>query len=306
MTENEEAPEVTLPKPSWLLIVFSVINILAGVAEASVMLVGFEYLWPNPASYQLLLISLVGVCLVVLQYSGTFRRNANAALGDAFVSGLCYGMILLFCITMDFLRQGALILPPGQLAWSIVFAATIVSLAMNGFWFWKLKQHFEKHPTPSDYSISMQEVLACLGLLGLIILPVAYQVQANQSIYRENVSAIEVPFPVPEEAKAIRYQRDRNGLIVAASYEIDEADLKDWLSRPDSEMRKHGAKWSEINKPYEINLPDPTLAQYPTSMGHVVTKGIRVIWKVDNVYYATTYDRTEGLAIYQEVFIPQN
>ena len=104
---------------------------------------------------------------------------------------------------------------------------------------------------------------------------------------------------MPQQAQAICYQRDRNGLIVSASYEVDEAELKNWLLQPDSEMQKHGGEWSEITTPCPTYLPDSNLDLVP-KFGQDVTKGIRAFWKLNGIYRVITYDRTKRLAFYYE------
>ena len=310
-TETQEPSEVTPPKPSWPLIVFSVINTLLAAAAVSLALLGFESAWPNSLSYFMLQTIVFGVLLIGTQYWGTFRASAGAALGAVVMTEFCYCWFWISYFAKHLVEKVVSGSSPEMLSWGInwslilIVATTSPFVILNGVWYWKLNKHAKNYPRPRDFSISIREVLVFCSLMGLIILPTAYQSQANQSTYRENIAAAAATFPIPAQAKAIRYQRLRDGSILA-SYEIDEVGLRRWLSQPESELRKNKGRWGEIMTPVVIYLPDPDLNPLLKELNNcTVSNGIRCYWDLSGVRYLITYDRSHGLAFYQEISVSE-
>ncbi|WP_144972622.1 hypothetical protein [Bremerella volcania] len=311
--DDFQTPEPAPLRPSWLLVALSILNIAAGAVTASIALVGLELLWPNPIGYSLLLILLIGLVTMVGQYFGTFRGSYHAAFLAAGASGGCYSMSYLAIVIHRIISDlnspataGSGLSHQQSVVWPAIFVVTMGSLWLNGRWGWQLKRRNDQTAGPTRLSISLREMFAFCFLLGLIILPASIQAHRNQSIYRANVAAADAPFPVPDQAEAIQYQRDRHGLIIG-SYEVDEQELRSWLDVQAFKMSTGGARLQEITAgPILVTPPDPTQTPFLVPYGtHRVTKGLRAYWHVDDLYHMLTYDRATGVAYYQELAIPE-
>lgn len=312
-SESKRPSQTAELKKSGVLILFSLINMFAGAVTASVALVGLEMLWPNPISYSLLLVLLLGFTAMIGQYAGTFRESYHGAYLAAAASSACYSMTYLAIIirqvvstdyAQPFSNSGPMEFQ--SFAWPTIVVVSLVSIWLNGSRAVKLKKRNEQIERPNRLSISLREVLGFSFLLGLIILPASFQAQANQSMYRANVTASEAPFPVPDTAEAIQFQRDRNGLILG-SYEITEEELRKWHSEQDWDMASDRPSEQEIIVgPVEVSPPDPTqtpfLVPYKT---HRVMHGFQVYLRTEALIHCITYDRAAGIAYYEEIAVPK-
>ncbi|MEW4566039.1 hypothetical protein AB1K70_26215 [Bremerella sp. JC770] len=300
-------------RPSWLLVGISLFNMAAGVVTASISLVGLELLWPNPISYSLLLVFGIGLVTIAGQYAGTFRGNIHGALLAAGASSGCYSMSYLAIVIHSLVSGlGPQAVDASGLSryqsviWPAIMVVTLMSLWLNGRWAWKLKKRNEQNASPTRLSISLREMFAFCFLLGLILLPASFLSQQDQSLYRAEVTAAEAPFPVPDAAQAIQYQRGRTGLIVG-SYEVDEETLRRWLDIHAAENLLEGYHLKDIaTGPIPVTPPDP--AQTPLLVpyaAHTVNRGMQAYWHVGDLYHFVTYDRDTGIAYYEEVIAPK-
>jgi len=312
-SDQLEASESAPLRPSILLIVVSIINIIVGALAASVALVVLELLWPHSLSYTSLLLFAWALITIIGQYLGTFRRNIQGAWLSASGSPLCCAMLYFSLFILQFFTTDLSDISPSgiwgeeKLFVSIAMGIfSIASLWLNGRWAWKLKQHADGKPSWKPISISLREILALCVVLGLIMIPATLRAHANQSLYRANVSQAEAPFPVPTTAKAIIYERNREGLLLG-SYEIEEAPFRRWLSRSDSEMSKHDARWHEIGKtPLTATSPTPDRLPWSLSYGNeIVADGFRVIWQADGRHHVIIYDRDAKKAYYEQLLISE-
>ncbi|PQO33415.1 hypothetical protein C5Y96_11255 [Blastopirellula marina] len=299
-------------RPSVALIVISVINMVIAAVAASVSMVVLELLWPHSLSYNALLLLAWALLTIIAQYLGTFHQNSHGAWLSVWGSSLCCAMLHLAIVILHLIdidsnepisteiwgREQSVV-------WTIIGMLTIASLWFNGRWAWKLKKFSEQNPTKKRLVVSLREIMALCVVLGLIMIPATYRAHANQSVYRANVAVADAPFSVPDAAQAITYERDRSGLLLA-SYEMQEAPFRAWLSNHDSVVSKNDGRWEELASAVNATSPSPNRLPWILSYGNeMIADGFRVIWQADGLYHFIIYDRTIGVAYYEQQPIPE-
>lgn len=305
--DSSQPSEAVPLRPSIPLIVVSILNMLIGAVAASVSLVVLELLWPHSLSYTSLLLLAWALITIIGQYLGTFHGNMQGAWFSNFGSPLCclllyLSVVILRFFTTDFVDQSPTeILGGRQLyLWILVGILSMTSMVLNGRWAWKLKHQAGGKVSWKPISISLREILTLCVLLGLIMIPATYRAHKNRSLYRADVAKADAPFAVPESAKAITYERDRSGLLLA-TYVIDETPYRQWLSRSDSEASQHAARWHELDVALDATAPSPDRLPWSLSYGNeIVNDGFRLIWQADGLSHIIIYDRDKKLAYYQQ------
>ncbi|MFN3148563.1 hypothetical protein [Bremerella sp.] len=310
--DTPERPEPAPLRPSALLIVVSVINMVVGVAAAAMALVVLELLWPHSLSYSSILLLGWALITIVGQYLGTFRQNAKGAWLSAIGSAICGMMLYLSVVILRIFTTDLTTVTPTEIlgderkvVWIAIGTLTVTSLWFNGQWAVQLKRRAATQQSWKPISISLREILAACVLLGIIMVPASYRAQSNPSTFRAEVTASEAPFPLPKSVQSITYQRDRNGLLLA-SYEVDEADFRQWLSRKDSPWFQQGQRWKEITT--SVNVTPPQKDRLPWSLNeHTerVDKGFQAYWQADGIDHILTYNRMTGTAYYEQTLIPE-
>lgn len=293
------------PRPSWLLIAISLVNMALGAVTAAVGLISLEFVWPeSPFTAFCIMITLIGLGTTIGQYLGTFHRSLFGAHLGAFLPSFClFSLLAVKTVAPFFLSLVGDVSETDFIAESTSFSLYIViyglaSFGVNVHWILKLQAYAKQSDEKKKFAFSLLEILGLCILLAVVIAPASYQAHRNPALYLENVSAADVPLPLPTEAQNVTYQRNRSG-VARATYEVTEEALKNWLlDHPPAE----NIQQQEITAPIQISIPNadqPLRGDYVT-----VTQGFQATWKMANRYFTLVYDRPSGTAYYEETVIP--
>lgn len=293
------------PRPSWLLIAISLVNMALGAVTAAVGLIGLEFIWPtSPFTMFCVMITLVGLGATIMQYLGTFRRSFfGAYLGGTLPSFSLISLLAVKTVAPFFLSLAGDASETDFIADSTSFFPYIViyglaSFGVNLHWFFKLKAYAQQSGEKKKFAFSLMEILGLCILLAVVVAPASYQAHRNPALYIENASVADVPLPLPTGAQDITYQRNRFG-VARATFVVDEKVLKSWLHKNHADDHLN---LEEITTPEEISTP--SYAQHLFGDTFTVTKGFRATWRLGNRYISLVYDRPSGTAYYDEMIIP--
>ncbi len=304
---TESQVEVDFPKPSWLLIAVSLLNMAIGAVTAGVGLVGLELLWPiSPFDSSCVMMIIAGLGSMIAQYLATFRGILRVVIFAAIAPGICLSALMVAVMVgpsmLSMGRTGSIsqheIISDIRLVLIPIVVYMLGSTWLNVVWYYELKRYAKKSIEKQRFALTFSEILGVCLLLALIIAPASYRAHTNPAMYLEHVSAAEVPMPLPVGSQNVTFQRNRFGEL-CATYHVEEDSLLAWLTTYHS---AENYQQHEFNIPLEVAIPD---AEQPIVGGlYLASQGFHATWSSGNRYFFVVYERPQGIVYYHEVILP--
>lgn len=301
--ENETTTDA--PRPTWLQVALAIFVMALATWSISknVMNVEGNFGLIPSAIYS----GGVSLLLLVSQYGGMFRHwRAGLVIVMVMLSLSLVGASVALVATLT-----AILCVPSTftvvLIWVTMIVFILIALALRSNWRWYKTLAEAKsngNLLNQQSSFSLIELLGAMLILACIIGPASYRAGTNQSLYAEDISPADAPFPAPSTAEPIMLRRDRDGAIRAHWFHF-RADLDAWLAERSSSAEIENFKLRDVTNPADVRQVTRSSPRGPTSIDVMIREGkeatwdqgdrhVRVVWQVMSdgfpitVYYHET------------------
>jgi hypothetical protein len=290
VAKTDDVPTAAFPRPSWLLVVNSVVVIAVCTLLLSVGLSAFASVWDPCAVVSGSIFVLLSVVLGLLQHRGTFRRDAEAArrLGTLFYVA---GGFLLFVGALNVAEELGKATGFRSLVEALapLFLLGIYSVGcgkLNRAWSRTLGDAVGAPCRPNKVTAGELAALAAVAAVATA-LTVCF-VERTHPQFAEGVSPENAPVDLPEAASNVAYCQGLQGTI-ACEFTIDEAGFLRWVEaagpgEKDPLERRDGSASVEILRCYGLSarMPGPKHAKIERGYyGHRLQNGREVYYGYD-------------------------
>lgn len=292
------------PKPSVVLLAFSLLVLIACVFLISVALVMFAARWDPFSLFAGVIVLTLPAVLATQQYRATFRQNGKAAYFSAVVLFIISGCAFFAFVTTlgDMLLHGVRRLPWIGLLLPMLTIGVVGCLAgwLDLRWSRRLSTFT---PTAVNAAgpvrFSIRELLVAVTAIACVTWLVDHFVRSTPPRFAENVSVDQAPFGLPAQARDVSFCQGFRGTI-AYEFTIDEDDFIAWVDSRIGSTESYAANipLREVTGPYEIRRYCALSSTLAGPDSKTITNGLHYHWsKEDRGVYAA-FDRATNRAYY--------
>jgi hypothetical protein len=313
-----------LPRPSWLLIVNSLILISICIFFFSIALGGIIAL-PDPCSVAGgLIVLLPSLGIGVSEYIAVFRRNAKAAqLAGVFL--FLAGGLLLFGVVMNF-GEWIIKSPVRNTSFFIILSCLLFFGGYILFCGWQLWRWAKKCRTqqivpslanvlPNDgsklpansphlsppFQFSLRELLGFVAVIAAISSITTWTIRSEPPKFIEHATAEQAMLSLPKSASDVCCARASRGTITY-EFSIDEKGFFDWVNSGlgTSESKAEGIDVQPVHDVFSILRYTnwrPRVATGPQDVVKI-THGYCYSWSKEDRCVIYAYDKDNRRAYY--------
>lgn len=287
--ENRDSPL----RPSWFQAVLAFLILLINAVIVSLALLNLADNIRNfLPGYIVVVLALV---VMNCQYLGMFRFSRACTTFMLWPLSITFVFSCAFLLSsiqwIETARSVLVFVPMGIL----VLLSVITGCGFRANWQWRksLKVAKEQGTLPErETSFTLLEMMLGTLLLAVAIGPACYHIGAKYPVYRENLSADQVPFPVPQTAQDITYRIEpAYKQTIRAIWQQKPADLDVWLDslETDPGVNRFVRNQHPLRNA-EARIPQPPSLYGQRWIDETIPRAYRATWNYGDREVAIKWD----------------
>jgi hypothetical protein len=291
-----------VPRPSWILVLTSLLVIGMGLAVPCVIVVACATEPPNPFLYVGSAVTIpVGLLTALAQYRGTFRRVGSAA---TLVGNLLFGLAAFTAFGLV-ANLGEVVAEGRSLDTMFVIGGIMLLVifisggmgALNAAWARQItRDSWADADDGGRRGVSLRELMLGVATCAVMIGMTAHAIRTAPPVAGEHFDVADAPVNVPADASDVCFSRGLHGRE-AYEFTIDEAGFRQWIAALETTGKPNAAE--EISMPVTIARYVAYASQFPGDRDATISKGLFYDVTEGRRHGRTVFDRSTNRAYYE-------